>query len=381
MDFLASMGSNAWAGLTYAGPFLFLLCVVVFIHELGHFLVGRWCGVKVETFSLGFGPEIWGFNDKHGTRWRLSAVPLGGYVKFFGDLNAASVADQEKLAAMSEAERRVSFPLKPLWQRAAVVVAGPVANFILAIVLFAGVAIFFGRVVVQPYVGGVVENSVAEKAGFQRGDRILAINGDPIRTFEGMQRFVSASPGVPLSIDVERAGQRVTLSATPALREIKNRLGVTRVGQIGIRGGGDPSYVTREYFGPLDALGHGAKESWFIVERTLNYLGKLITGRESTDQLSGILRIGQASGEVTKSDGFVGLLALTAVMSVSIGLLNLFPIPLLDGGHLMFYAWEAVFRRPVSEKHMEYGYRVGFALVIGLMVLATWNDIVHLVSL
>jgi regulator of sigma E protease len=381
MDLFSAIGGGLWAALSYALPFLFLLCVVVFIHELGHFLAGRWCGVAVRTFSVGFGPEIFGFVDRHGTRWRFSAIPLGGYVKFAGDLNVASSPDFEGAARMSEAEKRVSFPHKTVGQRAFIVAAGPIANFILAIVIFAGLAMAYGHVKRDPVVGAVQPGSAAERAGFLPGDRLISVDGAPVETFEQLVRRVSVNPDVALDIVVERDGARLTLRATPTLRETKTRLGIERAGRLGIESTSDPRYLRVEHYGPIGALGYGVRETWFVVERTMAYVGKLITGRESPDQLSGVLRIGQASGEVTKSGGFQGLMWLTAIMSVSIGLLNLFPIPMLDGGHLLFYAYEWVRKRPLSERKQEMGFRVGFALVIALMLFATWNDIKHFVSL
>ncbi len=381
MDFVSALGSNLWSVLSYALPFLFLLCVVVFIHELGHFLAGRWCGVKVKTFSVGFGPEILGFNDRYGTRWQFSAIPLGGYVKFFGDLNAASSPDFANAERMSEAEKQMSFPHKSVGQRAFIVAAGPMANFLLSIVLFAGLAMAYGRLVVDPVVGTIVPNSAAERAGFMPGDKIMRINGAEIVSFEALQRLVSASPEIPLTVVLQRRGSETTLSVTPELKEIKSRLGVARIGRLGIGASPETASVRTETFGPLKALAHGVSETWHVVERTMSYIGKLMIGRESADQLSGLPRIVQASGEVTQSSGFSGLLALTALMSVSIGLLNLFPIPLLDGGHLMFYAYEWLRKKPLSERKQEIGFKIGFALVIGLMIFATWNDILHFVSL
>jgi regulator of sigma E protease len=381
MDMISAMGGNAWSVLSYAVPFLFLLGVVVFIHELGHFLVGRWCGVRVLSFSIGFGREIFGFNDSHGTRWKISLLPLGGYVKFYGDMNVASAPDMDAVRQMSDIERKESFPLKPVWQRALIVLAGPVANFLLAIVLFAGLSMTNGRNVNDPYVGAVVENSAAAAAGFRPGDKILTINDRPVKSFEDIQRLVSPNAGVEIGVRILRDGQEIAVRLTPRMEERRERLGISRVGLIGLRVSTDPAHRHREYYGPIEAIGYGVGETWFIISRTLDYVAKLFTGREYADQLSGLPRVVQASGEVTKASGFSGLLALTALMSVSIGLLNLFPIPMLDGGHLVFYAYEAIRRKPASEAAMEFSFRLGFAAVIALMLLATWNDIKHFVSL
>jgi regulator of sigma E protease len=377
MDILAHIGS--WGGwLTgYVVPFLFVLTIVVFFHELGHFLIARWCGVRVLTFSIGFGPELLGFNDRHGTRWKLSAIPLGGYVKFFGDENAASVPDAQTINQMSEEERRESFFFKPVVQRAAIVAAGPIANFLLAIVIFAGVFTFYGKQATPARVETVQPNSAAQAAGFTPADLIVSINGRRIDTFTDMQRVVSASAGETLDIEVDRGGERIHVKATPALTELKDNFGnVHRIGVLGITGAREPPVRVD----PLTAVKLGVEETWFVVDRTLSYIGGVATGRESADQLGGPIRIAQVSGQVATA-GFVALIHLAAVLSISIGLLNLFPIPLLDGGHLLFYAIEAIRGRPLSDRAQEVGFRIGLAIVLLLMIFATFNDILHLASL
>jgi regulator of sigma E protease len=380
------MNFNVVAGLTFLGngflsyiiPFLFVLTIVVFFHELGHFLIARWCGVRVLVFSIGFGPEIVGFNDRHGTRWKIAAVPLGGYVKFFGDENAASVPDAEQLAAMDEQQRRDSFFHKGVGARAAVVAAGPIANFILAIVIFAGVFMFYGKQSTTARVDTVQPASAAAVAGFKPGDVVLNINGSKVDGFSEMQRIVSVNAGETLTVDVDRGGKLVTLQATPALREIKDSFGNThKIGVLGISRSMAPGDLKLERVGPIDAVVLGVGETWFVVERTLSYIGGVVTGREAADQLGGPIRIAQVSGQVATA-GMVALIHLAAVLSVSIGLLNLFPIPLLDGGPLMFYAVEAVRRRPLSERAQEIGFRIGLAIVLMLMLFATFNDIKHL---
>jgi regulator of sigma E protease len=380
------MEFNVVAGLSFLGngflgyiiPFLFVLTIVVFFHELGHFLVARWCGVRVLVFSIGFGPEIIGFNDRHGTRWKIAAVPLGGYVKFYGDENAASVPDTEQLAAMTEQQQRESFFHKGVGARAAIVAAGPIANFILAIVIFAGVFMFYGKQSTTARVDTVQPESAAGAAGFKPGDVVLAINGRKIESFSDMQRLVSTSAGEILTLEVDRGGQLLTLKATPALKEIKDSFGNThRIGVLGISRSMAPDDLKLQPVAPLDAVIMGVSETWFVVERTLSYIGGVIVGRESADQLGGPIRIAQVSGQVATA-GLVALIHLAAVLSVSIGLLNLFPIPLLDGGHLLFYAVEAVRRRPLSERAQEVGFRIGLAIVLMLMLFATFNDIKHL---
>lgn len=381
MTDLQNVGDLAGSTFSYIVPFLFVLCVVVFFHELGHFLVARWCGVRVQAFSLGFGPELFGRTDKHGTRWRLSAVPLGGYVKFHGDENAASVPSRERLEAMSPEERRESFYGQPVHNRAAIVAAGPIANFILAILIFAAIFWISGRPISEAKVDSVQPGSAAEAAGFQPGDVVLAIDGKEIESFSDVQRVVSADAGAKLTFTIRRDGGQMTLQATPRLQERKDPFGnPVQVGILGITRSSDPDTVTRKTYGPVGALREGAQETWFIVERTLGYIGGVLVGQQSANQISGPIRIAEISGQAAKL-GFEVVMNLAAVLSVSIGLLNLFPIPLLDGGHLMYYALEAVRGRPLSERAQEFGFRVGMAIVLMLMLVATWNDIVHVSGL
>jgi regulator of sigma E protease len=366
--------------LAYIVPFLFVLSLVVFVHELGHFLVARLCGVRILVFSIGFGPEIAGFNDRHGTRWKISAIPLGGYVKFFGDENPASVPDAQSLEAMPESERELSYHFQPVFKRAAIVVAGPLANFVLAIVIFAGILGIYGKQTMSARVDSVQANSAASAAGFHEGDVVVAINGEAIDSFADMQRIVSDSAGETLNIKVNRAGSQVLLKATPDLKEVKDNFGnVHRIGILGITRSMTPSDVKYQSVSPIQAVWMGGQETWFVIDRTLTYIGGVVMGREAADQLGGPIRIAQISGQVA-SIGFVALIHLAAVLSVSIGLLNLFPIPLLDGGHLLFYSIEAARGRPLSERAQEVGSRIGLAIVLMLMIFATFNDIVHLTT-
>ena len=377
-SFMSSISTLGWGVVGYLIPFLFVLTVVVFFHELGHFLVARWNGVRVLVFSIGFGPELFGFNDRHGTRWKLSAIPLGGYVKFFGDENAASVPDHEAAAAMNSAERKQSFVHQPVGPRAAIVVAGPLANFILAIVIFAGLFMLFGKQSTAARVESIQPESAAAAAGFQPGDLVLSINGRPIESFAEMQRIVSTSAGETLTIEVDRGGTRVTLKAVPALKEVKDNFGnVHRMGVLGISRSIAPSELKMEPVGPATAVWLGIKETWTIIETTLSYIGRIVVGRDNADQLGGPIMIAQVSGQVATL-GVAAIMHFVAVLSVSIGLLNLFPVPLLDGGHLLFYAIEFIRGRPLSERAQEIGFRIGFALVAALMVFATKNDIFRL---
>jgi regulator of sigma E protease len=380
MGFFDTLGAFWGGALTYLVPFLFVLTIVVFFHELGHFLVARWCGVKIDTFSIGFGPEIGGFYDKHGTRWRLSWIPLGGYVKFHGDDSVASSADAEALAGLSEEEKRTSFHFKPLIQRSAIVAAGPFANFILAIAIFATIFVTVGKFVTPPKVDSVSPDSAAAAAGFEPGDTVLSISGQPIESFSDMQRIVSVNPGVPLDFVVNRGGEQIDLTATPELREMTDRFGNThRIGLLGIQRSAQPDEISQVRYSVPGAVWEGTKETWFVIDRTVSYLVGVIVGREAANQLGGPIRIAEMSGEVAKL-GFLALMNLTAVLSISIGFLNLIPIPMLDGGHLLFYGIEAVRGRPLSERAMDIGFRVGLALVLMLMLFATWNDIVNIAS-
>ncbi|MGO4705185.1 RIP metalloprotease RseP [Microvirga sp. 2MCAF38] len=378
MDLLATIGGATNSFLLTIVSFLIVLGIVVFIHEFGHFWVGRRCGVGVTAFSVGFGPELFGWNDRHGTRWKISAIPLGGYVKFVGDLNAASVPDSREVQRMSPEERAVSFPFQSVTKRAAIVAAGPIANFILAVAIFSGLNYVSGRQVIEPRIEMIQPNSAAERAGFKPHDFILSINGSTIETFADMQRWVSASAGDTLHFVVDREGKQVALDAVPDLKEQNTPFGKQRIGLLGLQASRDPASIKTLTYSPLGAVKAGALETWYVVDRTFDYMGKLISGRESADQLSGPIRIAQVSGQVASLGGVAGLISLVAVLSVSVGLINLFPVPLLDGGHLLFYAIEAVRGRPLSEKAQEIGFRIGFAIVAMLMLFATWNDIVHL---
>ena len=378
--FMHSFSTLGHGLIGYVIPFLFVLTIVVFFHELGHFLVARWAGVRVLTFSLGFGPELAGFNDRHGTRWKISAIPLGGYVKFFGDESEASTPSSASLASMTDKERNESFHHKKVGPRAAIVVAGPVANFILAIVIFAGLFTFFGKPNATARVDTVQAGSAAATAGFQSGDLVTAIDGKVIGSFTDMQRIVSIEAGKPLKFTIRRGDSTMELIATPELKEMKDNFGnAHRLGVLGITRSSAPGDVTTESVNPGTALWLGVKETWFVVDRTLAYIGGVFSGREAADQVGGPIRIAQISGQVA-TIGLSALIHLAAILSISIGLLNLFPVPLLDGGHLLFYAVEAVRGRPLSERAQEMGFRIGLGLVLMLMVFATYNDILHLAA-
>ncbi len=379
MDFITNLVSTDGFILGIVVPFLFVLTIVIFVHEMGHYLVGRWCGIGAKVFSVGFGPELFGFTDRKGTRWRLSAIPLGGYVKFVGDMNAASASatvDDD----LDEAERAQAFHTKHVWRRAATVFAGPAANFLLAIAIFAVVLSVFGRTVADPVVAELRDGGAAQQAGVLPGDVFVSMDGDPVETFADVQRYVAPRAGVPIDFVMRRAGEAIPLSITPERLEIEDRFG-NRIeqGVIGVLNNAEVGQMRTETYPPLEALWLGVTETGFVIARTGGYLYGVVTGRERPDQIGGPIRVAQVSGQVATL-GFVALLNLTAILSISIGLLNLLPVPVLDGGHLLFYAYEAVRGKPMSEMAQEYGYRIGFALILGLMVFATWNDITMLMS-
>lgn len=379
-------------------PFLVILTVVVTIHELGHFLVARAFGVKIDRFSIGFGRALFNRTDRRGVEWRVGWLPLGGYVKFSGDLDASSVPDQ---AGLAELRRRVIaengpgaerdyFHFKPIWQRAAITAAGPVANFLLAIVLFTILFSVIGEQYFSPRVAQVLPGSPAAAAGFQPRDLITAVNGRAVVADQEVTNVVILSAGDPVRFTVDRGGRSLDLVATPERRletnDIAGRVRVARIG-LGMYPMG-PADVHVRHLNPLEAAGKGVKTIRDTVGTTLTYLGRIFTGKESGDLLNGPLGIAKAAGGITKQAAAVspdpGVIALSvtlnlvqlmAIVSIGIGFVNLLPIPVLDGGHLVFYGYEAVARRPVPARVQEVSYRVGLALIAGLMLFATWNDL------
>jgi|APSaa5957512622_1039677.scaffolds.fasta_scaffold23659_2 regulator of sigma E protease len=451
----------------YVLPFLVVLTILVFVHEMGHYLVARWNGVRVEVFSIGFGPEIKGWNDSTGTRWKFCWIPFGGYVKFFGDSDGASRPDGEALRELTEAERAVSFHHKRLGQRAAVVAAGPMANFIYAIVVLAAMYMAFGQRVTPAEIGRVVDQGVGQSAGFQAGDVVLAIDGDSIHRFEQFEQAVFLNPERPLTFRIRRNGREQTISATPRLVEKADRQGIMhKFGDLGLWPA-NPAIVGKVYEDspaakagvqvgdrimaidgkPVDnferlqdivALSKGrrlavtvlrddsevrlhmaarrdvtmaadgasvAKERWLVgilraqrtpvrlspgnavvqavatcynmLAQTLAYVGQMISGSRGTEDLGGPIRIAHASGQAAQV-GVEQLIMLSILLSLNLGMINLFPIPILDGGHLLFYGFEAILRRPLKERTQEFAFRIGLALVLTLTVFATWNDLVNL---
>ena len=359
--------------LMYVLGFFLLLGPLVTIHELGHYLVGRWFGVKAETFSIGFGNELVGWTDRRGTRWKIAALPLGGYVQFAGDMNPASQPDAEWLK-LPAAERNVCFQAKPLWQRALIVLAGPAANFITAIAILAAFLMAYGQIVAAPTIGKVEAGSVAAKAGLREGDRITSIGGSDVSEFGDISKLVAPHPGEPMAVLLVRGGSPLNLTVVSASKTERDEFGNTFVrGYLGI----GPAAIERRPVNPLQAVGLAVGQTRDMVAMMVTGISQIITGKRSVDELGGPLKIAKFSGEQL-SLGWVSFVAFAALISINLGFINLLPIPVLDGGHLAFYAAEAIRRKPASPKSQEWAFRTGVAFVVGLMLFVTFNDIASL---
>ena len=373
-DYFAWLFANLYWLLTYVVPFLAVLTVIVFVHEMGHYLVARWNGIAIQTFSIGFGRELFGWNDKAGTRWRLSAIPLGGYVRFVGDMDAASTPDNEAIANADPELAPRLFANKNVWQRIAVVAAGPAANVILTFVILYALLLGYGRYTIPPVVGEVIAGSPAAAAGLAPGDVIIAVDGYAVRGFEDFQRLVATSPERAVTVTLERGSDTETLVLVPEATEVADRFGnMQRIGRIGVSREVEQTDVTLYRPGPIEAIGMTSEEIRFIVQRTAAFLGDFFVGRGDVEQLGGPIKVAKVSGEVATL-GVVALINLMALLSLNIGIFNLLPVPMLDGGHLMYYLFEAVRGRPLSMKVQEIGFRIGFALVLSLMVFTLFND-------
>lgn len=362
--------------LYFVVPFLVVLTVIVFIHEMGHYLVARWNGIAVHTFSLGFGPELIGFNDRNGTRWRLSAIPLGGYVRFVGDMNPASMPDDAAIAMADPDLAPRLFVNKSVWQRFAVVAAGPAANFILTFVILYATLVTTDRYYSPPVVETIVAGSAAEAAGLRPGDRILSIDGYTVRGFSDVSRFVATAPERRVTMVIERDGATSTIEATPRRSAEAGADGrIYRIGRLGV--GVEPQAA--DYFtfrpGPVEAVGVTLEEMRFIVDRTIAFMGDFFVGRGDVEQLGGPVKVAQVSEQIARSNPF-DLIGLIALLSLNIGIFNLLPIPVLDGGHLLFYLFEAVRGRPLSQRMQEIGFRIGLSAVVTLMLFTLLNDTV-----
>ena len=358
----------------YVVVFLIVLTILVFVHEYGHYWVAKRNGVRVEVFSVGFGPEIWGRNDISGTRWKVCAIPLGGYVKMFGE--GGDDAKGEDKPELTDEEKAVSFHYKSVGQRAAIVAAGPIVNFIFAIFAFAILAGAIGTAVPLAAVGKVYKDSAADIAGFTSGDKFISINEEKISLFSDLRRIVTANPEKTLSFKIERDGKQINLSATPKLIVRKDEEGnEIKIGLLGVEWNSESVMYERQ--NPAMALWVGTQQTYMATTKILSYIGDMISGSRGTDDLGGPLRIAQISGQMAEQ-GVGAVILLMAMLSVNLGLINLFPIPMLDGGHLAFYSIEALLGRPLNAKAQEYSFRFGLILVLMLVVFVTWNDLVHL---
>ncbi len=362
--------------LSFVVPFLVVLTVIVFVHEMGHYLVARWNGIAIQTFSVGFGPELIGFNDRHGTRWRLSAIPLGGYVRFVGDMNPASMPDQQFIEQASPELRDRLFVNKSVWQRIAVVAAGPAANVLLTFLILYALLLGYGRYQTAPVLQTILPDSPAVEAGLQPGDRVLSVDGFQVRSFDDFQRLVATAPERQVTIVLERDGATETVTAVPRLSESTDRFGnVRRIGLLGISNTFEQTDFELYRPGPVEAIGMTLEEVRFIIDRTAAFLGDFFVGRGDVEQLGGPIKVAQVSQQVSTL-GIVALINLMALLSLNIGIFNLLPIPMLDGGHLMYYFAEAVRGRPLSQRVQEIGYRFGLALVLTLMIFTVVNDLI-----
>jgi regulator of sigma E protease len=354
--------------------FIVVLTVIVFVHEMGHYLVARWNGIAIQTFSLGFGPELLGFNDRHGTRWRVSAIPLGGYVRFVGDMNAASMPDPDAVADLPPEEQRRLFVNKNVWQRIAVVAAGPLANVLFTFIVLYGLLLGYGRYTIPPVISDITWGGVAMHAGLLPGDRIEWVDGYKVRGFEDFQRLVSTAPGHAVTIILERNGVTKTIVLVPQAVDDKDRFGNTqRIGRIGVMRDVAQADYTFYRPDPVEAIGMTGEDIRFLIDRTTSLLSDFFVGRGDVEQLGGPIKVAKVSGEVITL-GLPFFINLIALISLNIGVFNLLPVPVLDGGHLLFYVIEAIRGRPLSQRAQEIGYRVGFAIVGSLMIFTLLND-------
>lgn len=353
--------------------FVLVLGPLVFIHELGHYLVGRWFGVKADVFSIGFGKELAGWTDKRGTRWKLSALPLGGYVQFAGDMNPASQPSPEWLSLPAE-ERNRTFQAKPLWQRSLIVLAGPVTNLVFAVLILAGFTLAFGKLVESPVIGSVAVGSAADRAGLKVDDRIVGIRGSSVTTFLDVRLAIAQHPGEPLDLVILRNGRQIDVDVSAVATVASDSFGNTQ--KIGFLGVGPKSYEVVS-FGPVQAVQEGVSQTGVIIGTMVTGISQIVTGKREIKELGGPIKIAKFSGEQFVS-GWQAFVGFVAMMSINLGFINLLPIPVLDGGHLAFYAAEAIRRKPVGQRGQEWAFRTGLAFVMALMLFVTINDVASL---
>jgi regulator of sigma E protease len=356
--------------------FLIIISIIVFLHEFGHYLAARLCSVKIEAFAIGFGKEVFGWTDRKGTRWKICIAPLGGYVKMFGDASEASTPDFEAMNRMTEEERKVSFQHKKLWQKAIIVSAGPLANFLTAITIFTTLTMTTGLSTTKPIVGSVMENSAASEAGLQNGDEILSIDGKEVRKFDHISPMIMTNLGEEVTLEVKRGAEVMQVRLTPKIVASEDGLGnkVNRP-MLGI----SSQKITSEDVNLIEAVGVSIGRTYQMIELSLDFMGQIIAGNRSADELKGPIGIADMSGKVAKKDWYT-IFFFMALISVNLGFVNILPIPPLDGGHLLFYAVEGASGRKVAEKVQNYGYKVGFLLIMCLMGFTIFNDIRQLIT-
>ena len=362
--------------MSYIIPFIILITIVVFIHEYGHYYFARRYGVAVTDFSIGFGKEIFGFNDKNGTRWKFCLIPLGGYVKFFGDRNVFSQTEQEELLKKyNKEDQKKLFVTKPLYQRSLIVFGGPLANFLLALLIFTLINIFVGKDFTQPKIEEITINSPAEKAGLKKNDIIIGINNNKVESILEVSTYINTNNSDKLNIEVLRNKKKISLIAIPEIIEAKDPLGnLIKKKIIGIKIGPANNDFNKKKLGPTKAIYYAVKEIWFVSKTTIQFVGSMFQGKADTSQLGGPIKIAKISGQVMEF-GILAFFSTIAYISISLGLINLFPIPLLDGGHLMFYFFEKILGRPLSQATQEGFFRIGLFLLLSLMLFTTFSDL------
>ena len=364
-------------GVYYIVPFIVLLGILVFVHEFGHFLIARLSGVQVTDFSIGFGKQLWGFTDKHNTKWKICAIPLGGYCQFLGDADAASAGSSEEVKELSEEDKKKAFPFQNPWKKLAIVLGGPGFNYLFANIVFTLMFAFLGKFSFPPVVGEVVAGGAADKAGIVKADRILSINGHEVESFSEITTEISLTTGGVAEVKLDRAGEVMELSVPLEMMKVEANGQTTERPMLGIKSM-NTMELDHERMSLPDAFVEACSETWRITEGTLRGVGQMITGKRGSEDLGGILRIAEMSGDISRKNGMLDFIAFMALLSINLGLINLFPIPVLDGGHVVIYLVEIVSRREINAKVKENLFKAGFALILALMIFATWNDFVHL---
>lgn len=361
----------------YVVPFVVVLGILVFVHELGHFAVARMCGVKVDVFSIGFGKELWGRRDKQGTYWKIAAVPLGGYCQFLGDDDASSAGDG-KASELSEEEKKFTFQYQSPAKKLVIALAGPVSNYLFAILIFAGIFFFLGKINFPPVVGEVFENSAAAKAGIVANDRILTINGNKIDSFDDIRKEVDLTVGNEVVVELLRDGREIRLQFPLIEMEVPEANGeMTKRPMLGVKSV-NVIELDHEKLSLPQSLKEAFMEAWNVTEATLRGVGQMITGKRSGEEIGGVIRIAEMSGDISKQNGILDLVVFMALLSINLGLINLFPIPVLDGGHIVIYLAEIAVGKEINTQIKDALFKVGFSLIIALMIFATWNDFVRL---